>query len=373
MALVLLTALATLLAAAPPASAQSTAAPPVPVVTATAERRDVPVTLSGIGTVTPVNSVRLTSQVTGVLQSVAFTEGQDVKVGDLVAEIDPRPFQAQLDEATAQLAKDQAALANARQILAEFQKLPSSEVISVQTVANQQSQVDEFAAAVAVDEAAVAFARVQLGYTRIASPVAGRTGFRLVDPGNLIPANDATGIVVVNQIDPIEVVFTLPEDAVATVAAASAAAPGAPLPVEAFARGASEPTARGTLMLVDNAIDPASGTVKLKALFPNPQGTLWPGQYVTAAVVLATERDAVVVPDAALQRGPAGLYVYVVEPSGAAAMRPVTTGPREGGVAVVRDGIAAGERVVVSGQYRLRPGAAVVEAPTAPRPSASGG
>jgi multidrug efflux system membrane fusion protein len=317
--------------------------------------------LRGIGTVDPINSVLITSQVTGVLQSVAFVEGQDVKAGDLVAEIDPRPFQAQLDEAKAQLAKDQAALGNARQILGELRALPPGQVVSPQQVANQQASVNELAATVSLDQAAVELAGVQLGYTRIVSPIGGRTGFRLIDPGNLIPANDPTGIVRVNEIDPIEVIFTLPEEAVATVAAATAAA-GRPLAVEVFGRGAATPTATGTLLLVDNEVDQQSGTVSLKAQMPNPTQALWPGQFVDVALLLRVETGAVVVPNAAVQRGPNGLFVYRVEADGTARLQPIQRGPTVGGVTVVARGIDAGDRIVVTGQYRVRDGVKVVDA-----------
>lgn len=355
------------LGAGMPARSAKPAAPavaPVQATTAAVQRQDVPIVRTGVGTVTPLATVTVRSRIDGQLERVGFAEGQDVKAGQLLAQLDARALKAALEQAQAQKAKDQALLGNARVDLQRYTTLNAQDAATPQQLATQKALVAQLEAAVQMDQAQIDAARVQLGYTTITAPISGRVGARLVDPGNIVHAADAGGLVVINQIDPITVVFTLPDTAFQAVNQALQGS-RAPLAVQVFERNAGAPLARGTLVLLNNQIDPATGTVQLKARFDNPRHVLWPGQYVDARLVLGVRHDALTVPAAAVQRGPDGAYVYTVDADDTARMQAVTVAQVQDGLAVIDQGLAAGQRVVVDGQYKLRPGLKVAEAPRA--------
>ena len=339
--------------------------PPVPVEVASATRRGVPVYLTGIGTVEPFNTVTVSSRVDGELQQVLFREGQDIAKGAPLAVIDPRTFQAALDEAKAKLLQDQAALANAELILKRDAQLGKDDFTSRQTVDNDQSTVDQLQAQVAQDQAAVATAETQLSYTRIAAPIDGRAGLRLIDQGNIVHASDPTGLVVLNQIHPIAVISTLPQRDVPTIRTVLAAGE-----VEAHAMSRDDGSVLdvGTVALIDNQIEPQSGTLRVKSIFPNDADRLWPGQFVDVKIRVATLPAVVTVPSDAVQRGPDGPYVFIVATNGAVDTRPVKVGQIADGIAVIESGLDAGQEVVVRGQYRLAPGTRI-----APSPFGAGG
>jgi multidrug efflux system membrane fusion protein len=338
------------------------AAAPVAVTTAPAIRQDVPVIRTGIGTVTAAQSVTVKVRIDGQLDQVNFNEGQEVKAGQVLARIDPRIYEAQLAQAQAQRAKDEAQLANARTDLQRYTTLIAQDAATQQQLDTQKALVAQLEAAVRTDAAAVRLAQVQLSYTTITAPIAGRTGARLVDAGNIVHAADASGLVVINQLDPIATVFTLPEDAVQQIIDESRRS-SQPMVVNAYARENDKLLASGRLVLLNNQIDPTSGTVQLKASFPNAQHRLWPGQYVNVRLVLGMRRQAVTVPAAAVQRGQDGLYAYVVEADGQTVQsRPIAVAQIQDGIAVVESGVAAGQRVVTDGHYKLKPGARIVEA-----------
>jgi len=344
------------------------APPAIPVETAVAALRDVPRYLTGIGTVQAFNTVTVKARVDGELQQVAFTEGQTVRAGDLLAQIDPRPFEAALNEALAKKSQDEASLANARLDLQRFAALAVKEFATRQQLDTQKALVAQLEATIRGDQASIDNARTQLGYTRITAPIAGRTGVRLVDRGNIVHATDATGIVVLTQIQPISVIFTLPEQMLDAVKTAMAAGP---VPIFATARGGSGRLASGTLALIDNEIDTATGTIRLKGTFPNEDEALWPGTFVEVRLLADTYRRAVAVPSQAVLRGQNGLYTYVVRQDGAVEARPIEVEQIADGLAVIRAGVTPGETVVVAGQYRLRPGARV-QATTIAGPTLSG-
>jgi membrane fusion protein, multidrug efflux system len=330
--------------------------PAIPVDAVAARRADVPVYLRGLGTVQAYNTVTVHSRVDGELVKIAFTEGQDVKAGDVLAQIDPRPLQAALDEATAKLAQDQAQLANAQLDLARYQTLGRSQFASRQSIDTQTATVRQLTATVSGDTAAVENAKVQLGYATIVSPIDGRVGIRLVDQGNIVHASDSNGIVVINQLKPISLIFTLPEENLSAINAAMAAGP---LAVLASSRDEKEQYGEGVLSLVDNQIDQSTGTIRLKANFANDKLALWPGQFVNARLRLRVESNVVTVPSDAVQRGASGLFAYIVKADSTVAMQSLKVGQISDGVAVIEDGIAEGQRVVTAGQYRLQPGARV--------------
>jgi len=276
-----------------------------------------------------------------------------VRKGDLLAQIDPRPNQAAYDQALATRSKDEAQLANAKRDLLRYTQLEPQNLASKQTVDTQHALVDQLAAQLKVDAAAIDNAHTQLEYTRITSPIDGRTGIRLVDPGNLVHAADTTGIVVVTQVQPISVVFTLPEEQLGTVARALHAGP---VKVMTLARDGGEVLDEGKLALIDNQIDTATGTVKLKATFANERDTLWPGEYVNARVLVRTAHDALIVPTSAVQLGPRGPFTYVVKADATVEVRPLKIGDQSGETTIVTQGLTLGEQVVTSNQYRLQPG-----------------
>ncbi|HYK25734.1 MAG TPA: efflux RND transporter periplasmic adaptor subunit [Steroidobacteraceae bacterium] len=334
---------------------------------AAATRRDVPVYLEGLGNIQAFYTVKLTARVDGELTKVAFIEGQKVKRGQLLAQIDPRPYQAALDQAIATRAKDNAQLANARKDLARYELLAPKKLASQQTLDGQRALVAQVEAQLAADKAAIESAQTQLSYTRITSPIDGRTGIRLVDPGNIVHASDTTGIVVITQTQPIAAVVTLPENALGAVAQAMSQGP-ASISVLPRNEGQGAPAAsvgpnaapeRGTVQLIDNQIDPTSGTVRLKAIFPNTKERLWPGEFINARVLVRTERHALTVPSVALQRGDGGFYAYVVGSDSRVEARPVELGYNDEEIAIVEKGLSEGERVATSNFYRLQPGALV--------------
>ncbi|REF02772.1 efflux RND transporter periplasmic adaptor subunit [Cupriavidus plantarum] len=333
--------------------------PPVGVTTALAQAQDVDIGLVGVGTVQAMQTVTVTPRIDGQLVSVGFVEGQDVKLGQVLARIDPRTFEAQLQQAQATRARDEATLANARLDLTRFQGLIKENATTQQTLDTQRATVAQLEASVRTDDAQIALARVQLDFTTITAPLAGRVGARLVDPGNIVHATDTTGLVVIRQIDPIDVVFTLPEEAVSQIHGATT--DGAQLVVDANERESGKRLGEGKLILVNNTIDTTSGTIQLKARFPNPTHALWPGQYVDARLVLGRRARAITVPSSAIQRNDAGTYVYTVQPDNTVAMKPVTVAELQGNRAVIGKGLAAGDRVVSEGQYKLRAGAKIVE------------
>jgi multidrug efflux system membrane fusion protein len=333
----------------------------IAVDTAAVAHADVPIYLQGLGTVQAFYTVTVTARVDGQLQRVVFNEGQNVQKGDLLAQIDPRPNQAAFDQAVATKAKDAAQLANALRDLERYTILQPQDLASKQTVDTQRATVDQLTAQLQVDQALIDNARTQLDYTRITSPINGRTGIRLVDPGNIVHAADTTGIVVVTQVQPISVMFTLPEEELGAVAQALAAGP---VKVATVSRDGGAQLDEGTLTLIDNQIDQATGTVKLKATFDNVHNTLWPGQYVNTRVLVRTDRDALTIPDAAVQLGPDGPFTYVVKNDSAVEVRPLHIGEASGGTTIVTRGLALDERVVTSNQYRLQSGVHV-RSPTA--------
>jgi multidrug efflux system membrane fusion protein len=329
----------------------------IAVDTAAVTHADVPIYLSGLGTVQAFYTVTVTARVDGELQKVAFTEGQTVHKGDLLAQIDPRPNQAAYEQALATKAKDAAQLANAKRDFERYTILQPQDLASKQTVDTQRAMVDQLTAQVQVDQAMIDNARTQLDYTRITSPINGRTGIRLVDPGNIVHAAATTGIVVVTQVQPISVIFTLPEEDLATVNTALSG--GGPVAVTTVSRDGGTELDQGTLMLVDNQIDQTTGTAKLKATFSNAHNTLWPGQYVNARVLVRTDRNVLTLPTTAVQLGPNGPFTYVVKPDSTVEVRQLKIGDESGGLTVVHTGLALNERVVTSNQYRLQAGAHV--------------
>ena len=330
--------------------------PGVPVETTLVTRATVPVYLEGLGNVQAFYTANITARVDGELQRVAFAEGQMVKKGQLLAQIDPRPNQAALDQAVATEAKDAAQLDSAKSDLERYVLLAPQNLASKQTLDQQRALVAQLQAQLKVDRAIIDNARTQLDYTSIVSPIDGRTGIRKVDPGNNVHASDTSGIVVVTQMQPIAIVFTLPEDDLLSVNRALAA--GA-VEVAAMSRDDQTELDTGTLSLIDNQIDPATATMRLKAVFPNPQNTLWPGQFVNVRLLVQQQQGVMTVPSAVIQHGPDGLFAYVVRNDSTVEVRPIKTGADSEGVVVVTDGLRLGERVVTTNQYRLQPGARV--------------
>jgi multidrug efflux system membrane fusion protein len=333
-----------------------------------AQSRDVPLYLSGVGTVTANASVTVKARVDGQLEKVGFTEGQDVKAGQLLAQLDPRTLQAQLAQVQAQKVRDQAQLNNARADLRRYTTLLQQDAATQQQLDTQKALVAQLEAAVKTDDAQINYAAVQLGFTTIKAPISGRVGARLVDPGNIVHAADAGGLVVINQIDPITVLFTLPEEAVPAINRAQLS--GAALNVVAAARDTEQPLANGKLVLLNNQIDTASGTVQLKGRFANSGHQLWPGQYVNVKLLLNDKEPALTVPAAAIQRNQEGTYVYLIDAAMTAHIRQVQVARIQDGIAVIAKGLAPQDRVVIDGQYKLKPGIRIRESQPAAKGSA---
>ncbi len=323
----------------------------IPVVVTAAARRDVPIYLEGLGTAQASANVTVKAQVDGALSQVLFREGQDVKAGDVLAKIDPRSYQATLDQAMGKQRQDAANLANARVDLARYAKLSANAYTSVQQADTQKAMVAQLEAQVAQDQAQIDSARTQLGFTTVVAPIDGRAGIRLVDAGNIVHASDVTGLVVITTLKPIFVVFTLPQQALAAVSQAMRA--GAPEVIVMPQNNVGDVLDRGTLIVLDNQVDQTTGTIKLKASFPNDRLQLWPGAFLTVRLQVDTAHDAIVVSPVAVQRGPEGAYVYVIGAGDIAERRLVKVGHEDQVASIVTDGLQPGERVVVDGAARL--------------------
>jgi multidrug efflux system membrane fusion protein len=330
----------------------------VPVVVATARQGDLPVFFNGLGTVTPLNTVTLRSRVDGQIISVNFKEGQLVHQGELLVQIDPRPFQVQLEQAQGQLAKDQAQAHDAQVNYERYSLLYKEGVIPKQQLDSQQAQVGQFEGAMKADQAQIDNAKLQLTYSRVTAPITGRIGLRLVDPGNLVHATDANGLAVITQLQPIAVLFSLPQDQLPQVMKKINA--GAQLAVEAYDRDNTTKIAAGKLLTIDNQIDTATGTYKLKAVFNNEDSSLFPNQFLNVHLLVDTLRGLTLVPAAAIQNGPQGTYVFVVGSDHVAKIRSVTPSESTGGMVGIGSGLAAGEVVVIDGQDKLQDGSKVV-------------
>lgn len=327
---------------------------PVPVSVANATVEDFPVYLTGLGSVTAFNTVNVKSRVDGQLVAVNVREGQEVKQGELLAQIDPRPFQVQLEQAQAQLYRDQAQQRDAQLNYQRFRDLlHESGAMSQQQVDTQKAQADQLEGAARADQAAINNAKLQITYSRITAPISGRIGLRLVDPGNIVHAADPNGLFIITQMHPIAVVFTLPEDRLPAVA--QRMKKGA-LTVDAFSRDNRTQLASGKLLTIDNQIDQQTGTGKLKAVFENTEGVLWPNQFVNVRLLLDVRKGSVVVPSVAVQRGPDGSFVFVVKPDKTVETRPVTVALAEGNLTAISNGLQSGDSVVTDGQDKLQKG-----------------
>jgi membrane fusion protein, multidrug efflux system len=346
------------------------AQPPQTVRVAPVTLGDMPLTIDALGTVTPFETVTIRTQIAGTLQKVAFTEGQTVKAGDFLAQIDPRPFEAALAQAQGQLAKDQALLGQAQGDLARFQQLAKQDSIAMQQVADQIALVAQDKAAITADEAMVKTAELNVAYTHIVSPVTGRVGLRLVDPGNYLQPSDANGIVVITQIDPISVVFTTPESNLPRISARLNSA--AKLPVTVLDRDNVHALATGTLTTFDSQIDVTTGTIKMRSTFDNPDGVLFPNQFVNVRVLVDTMTGATLAPNPAIQLGASGNFVYLLNDNSTVSKRDVVTGPSNGNQTVITSGLAAGDKVVIDGVDRLRDGAKVKVVDNPPTAAAQG-
>jgi membrane fusion protein, multidrug efflux system len=349
---------------------------PLPVSIATVSTTDVPVVVDALGTVTPLATVTVRPQVTGPIVRIAFKEGQRIEKGGLLAEIDPRPYQAALDQAIAQLGRDQAALAGARTDLVRYKQLLAQNSVAQQTYSDELATVHQNEAAVEADKAAIETARLNLSYTRITAPVAGLVGLRQVDLGNLVQADQTTPIATVTQMQPMSVLFTVPESDLSQIlkrtGAGSSAGRGPDLTVEAYDRNMKHLIATGTLSSLDNQINTSTGTLQLRALFDNARSELFPNEFVNVKLVLDTLKDQIVVPGAAVQNGPSNNFVYVVNADHTVSMRAVTTGPTDGNEMAIMKGLTPGQTVVTDGADQLRDGAKVL-LPGEQAPSLAGG
>ena len=344
----------------PATSPAVTAVPPVPVTAAHAHKGDVPIVLEGLGTVTPINTATIRTQVQGTLDSVDFVEGQTVKRGDELAKIDPRVFEAQVDQAEAALARDQAGLKNAQVNLARTQPLAARGFATQQLLDTQDSQVAQSQGTVALDKASLEAARTQLSFTKITAPFDGITGIRHIDPGNIVHPTDATGLVILTQLQPISIIFTLPSADISKVQKAIASGEAS---VGAYDAANTHKLDQGRLMLIDNQVDASTGTVQLKASFPNEKKNLWPGSFVNIHLTVAIRHDAVTVPLTAVQQGPSGAFVYVVDPNHVVSARDIKAGQSREDKVLVDRGLSGDETVVTAGQYRLKPGTSVEVVP----------
>jgi membrane fusion protein, multidrug efflux system len=335
---------------------EATAPPPTPVVAGTVKSGPVPIYLRGVGTVIAFNNVVVRSQITGPLVSVGFTQGQPVHKGDLLAEIDPRPYQAQLDQAIANRDRDQAQFVNAQANLGRYMPLEAKGFATGQLVDTQKAQVAQLQATVKADEAVIESARVNLSYTRLTAPIDGVTGIRQIDEGNIIHPTDANGLVDVTQIQPISLIFTLPETTFVEIQQQMAKGP-----IKVFAYSQDDKTRldEGELLLIDNQINQTTGTIRLRATFPNAKRLLWPGELVNARLLLKTEPEGLTIPASTVQQGPKGSYVYVIEPDQSVQLRMVQVAQISKGQALIDSGLKANETVVVDGQYKLQPGTRV--------------
>jgi multidrug efflux system membrane fusion protein len=343
---------------APPAPAGRSSTPiAIPVGAATAETGDIDIMLDELGTVTSLATVTIRSQISGYLTQVAFTEGQIVKQGDLLAQIDSRPYELALSQAEGQLARDQALLADAQLDLTRFQTLAKTNAIPKQQLDTQDALVKQDQGIVKSDQAMIGTAKLNIAYCHIVAPVAGRVGLRQVDQGNYVTPTDANGIVVITQLQPITVIFTVPEDNLPQILARMHA--NAKLPATAYDRSGNTKLATGSLLTLDNQIDVTTGTLKLKAQFPNDHESLFPNQFVNIRLLVDVLHDTTVVPTAAIQRGAPGTFVYLIKPDLTVSAQPVTLGPANGDRVSVKSGLAQGDRVVVDGADRLRDGAKV--------------
>jgi len=349
------------------------AIPGIPVVAVQAKKTDFPVYLIGLGTVTPLKTVTIHTRVDGQLMEVLYKEGQMVNAGDLVATLDPRPYEVQLTQAEGQFARDVAYLKNAQLDLERYKVLWRQDSIPKQQLDTQESLVQQYEGIVKNDQGQIDSAKLQLVYCRITAPVSGRIGLRLVDEGNIVHATDTTGLFVITQMQPMTVIFPIPEDSLPQVLGKIEADES--LAVEAYDRDMKQKLDAGTLLTTDNQIDTTTGTVRLKAIFPNEKNVLFPNQFVNARLLVEVQKGAIVVPAPALQRGPQGTFVYVVKPDRTATVRPITVSEIEEGNMAVKTGLQAGELVVVDGAERLREGARVEPKPqgTAPSPAAARG
>jgi multidrug efflux system membrane fusion protein len=344
---------------------------PVPVVVGTVAQKDVPIYLEGIGTIQALNTVTVRARVDGQLEKVAFEEGQDVKAGDVLAVIDQAPYKAAMEQAQARQNQDQAQLSNAKLDLDRYSDLVGKKVISSQQYDTQKALVAQFEGTVRNDAAAVESAKVNLNYTTIVSPIDGRTGIRLVDQGNIVHASDQTGLVVITQLHPISLLFTLPEQSLTAIHKETTS--GQELAVLAMDRDNKTKLDEGKLSVIDNQIDITTGTIKLKATFDNKDLLLWPGQFINAHLHLTTRKNGLVVPASVIQHGPNGTYAFVVQDDQTVQIRPVQVARKENGdiaqtdegEALIDQGLAVGERVVVEGQYKLQQGSKVLIGPAA--------
>jgi multidrug efflux system membrane fusion protein len=337
-------------------AAEPKAPPAIAVDVASVERRDVPVYLEGLGTVQAFYTVTVTARVDGQIDKVAFKEGQDVKKGDLLVQIDPRPYQAALGVAIATRDRDRAQLENAHRDMERYTQLEPEDLASKQTVDTQRALIAQLIAQIKGDDAAIDNARTQLDYTTITSPIDGRTGIRLVDPGNIVHGSATTGMVVVTQIEPITIIFSLPEEAFLQL---STALTRGLVAATALSRDDRDELDTGTVELIDNQIDQTTGTIRVKAVLPNKQRRLWPGEFVNVRALADTRHQVLTIPVNALERGPDGLFAYVVQPDSTIAVAQLTVGEQNNGIAVIEKGLTDGDRVVTSNQYRLQPGSRV--------------